>query len=109
MVLETMHVAGVVLLIFRVLPYFGSMFSLSVLYATCLVPAVFKLLLTKPQPHKEHDSRLWLKSLVKIIDLVAIAAQVAGIGVPIAVHAMQYGQYRWLVSHEPKVCNDLST
>ena len=50
-----MHMAGVTLLVFRVLPFFGSMFALSILYATCLVPALFKLLFTKPQLSNQKD------------------------------------------------------
>ncbi len=33
-----------------------------------------------------------------MVDVVAIITQVAGIAVPIAVHAMELGEYKWLVS-----------
>ncbi len=56
MVIETMHMAGVTLLVFRVLPFFGSMFALSILYATCLVPALFKLLFTKAELSNQKDT-----------------------------------------------------
>ncbi len=51
-----MHTAGVTLLVFRVLPFFGSMFALSILYATCVVPALFKLLFTKPQLNNQKNT-----------------------------------------------------
>lgn len=54
-VLETLHLAGVVLLLFRVLPYFGSLFALSLLYAVCVVPSICKLFLSKPAPNKSSS------------------------------------------------------
>ena len=168
-----MHLAGLVLLLFRVLPYFGSLFALSLLYAVCTVPAFCKLFLTKPSPNNpsegesEHQEwlqtqrmqsskfepkkgnlgekkanknknsfnldsflrniiclkfgghncekrklwslSLWLfpgafcKSLVKLMDIVALAAQVAGIAVPIFIHLLSYGEYRWLVNDQKQV------
>ena len=44
-----------------------------------------------------------LKVLIKMVDVVAIITQVAGIAVPIGVHAMELGEYKWLVSDEPRV------
>ncbi len=38
-----------------------------------------------------------------MVDVVAIIIQVAGIAVPIGVHAMELGEYKWLVSDEPQV------
>ena len=43
------------------------------------------------------------KAIIKMIDVVAIITQVAGIAVPMAVHAMELGEYKWLVSDAPKV------
>ena len=49
-----------------------------------------------------------MKALIKLADVVAIITQVAGIAVPMAVHAMELGEYKWLVSDAPKVSPDKS-
>ena len=45
------------------------------------------------------------KAFVKVMDIVAITAQIAGVVVPIFVHKMKYGEYRWLVSGKTEVSN----
>ena len=36
---------------------------------------------------------------------MAIAAQIAGITVPILIHNKNYGEYRWLISNKKEVSN----
>ena len=43
------------------------------------------------------------KAFVKIIDIVALLIQVAGVTVPIFIHTMNYGEYKWLVSDDKEV------
>ena len=89
MTVETMHVVGLNLLIFRVMPRFGCTYALALMYSVGLVPAMLKLIFAK----RKED--LALRGALFAADMFAMLVQMGAVAVTILIHVLQLGTFRW--------------
>jgi hypothetical protein len=75
LVVETAHSFGICLFTFRVLPKLDVARAILIMNAVCIIPGIFKLLLSK------NDTSTFKKMLIFIIDLIAVLMQCTVFGI----------------------------
>ncbi len=79
MVLETLTSAGEVILIFQVMPYYGTMMAFALMFSIGFIPSLCKLLFST---YSKHTNKA-VKIVKVLLDLLAFLVQAVGIGYPI--------------------------
>ena len=84
---EVLHNFGMVLLLLRVLPNFGSIYAVGIIHSICLVPALLALIFVRRKVIFEHCcSRSLAGSLARyLLDFVAFLLELCAIAMPVII------------------------
>ncbi len=123
MVIETLTSVGEVILLFQVMPYYGTMMAFALMFSLGLIPSLCKLLFS----HYSRNTKTAIKAAKIFFDILAFLVQVIGIGYPIVLkknldyvstnqtyNSDEYGHKQWaknlngtISSIEWQVCDDI--
>ncbi len=77
--METLTSAGEVILVFQVMPYYGTMMAFALMFSLGFIPSLCKLLFS----HYSRHMKTGIKAAKIFFDLMAFLVQAIGIGYPI--------------------------
>ena len=89
LIVETLHVVGLNVLLYRVMPRFSAIYALSLMFAVCSVPALFKLIFAT------SSGGLPKRSFVFMADVLALLVQLGAVAATVMVYYLGLGQYRY--------------
>ena len=93
-VVEMLHVVGLNILVFRVLPEYDAVYALATMYAVCSIPGLLKLVFATT------SGELKRRGLVFCLDLLAVLMQLGAVAATILVRTLEKGLYKYAIQKD---------